>query len=586
MTAGPLRTAPAVLDLLDSTFPEFAAAFNEGQYVLWLGSGISRERVPDVKILLERVTEHLRSNVVDGRSDCIYRIALNEVLELAGLTTDELESVDLSIEVKAWRLRDRIMASLVTKYSSVLDVLVGDKNPPDYLVWTGLNASETYGSPDIEPDVEHYCIAILMLEGLVASAVTANWDGLLEKALAELTSSFGSLVRVVIKPEDFRITGPTIEVIKFHGCAVRARSEEAEYRDLLIARTSQISGWTAQPEHTLMLKHLELLYTERLTLMIGLSAQDANLHTAFATAIQYLPRPWPATPPALVLSEEFLASYHRTLLTTTYGSKHSKNFAAIADSALLGAYGKPTLLALVLSALNEKLSFLVGHEFGDTWGASDVASLQADLLGLRDSAAGHTVPDGYERLDQSEISEFQRGFLTRLIDVVNMVLTVFRTGSTPIASNGRYRPLSDRPVAHALHNADFPSRQYGLLGVALALIGRGHSSGAWTAGPGGCRDSDASVLRLVTPQRRARVFFVKDAGTLTTFEMADAFDESDGDVLIVVAEEEPPAMTRSPRLRYGRDGKTSVGRFNVASNVANTASLDDLYEAFVLAGGF
>lgn len=586
MTTEPLRTVPAVLARFDTTFSEFAAAFEDGQYVLWLGSGISRDRVPNVGELLERVLEHLRSNIVMDDKACVYRTALSEVLSLAGLMGDELASIEFTMAVEAWPLRERIVGTLITNYSRVLDVLVGDDNPDDYLVWTGLDVPNTYGSPHLVPDVEHYCIAVLMLEGLVASAVTANWDGLLEKALAELTPAFGSLVRVAVKPEDFRNTGPRMEVIKFHGCAVRARDDEPAYRSLLIARTDQISGWTEQPQNKSMRKHLEVLYTDRLTLMLGLSAQDANLHTVFASAIQDLARPWPSSPPAVVLSEEHLEPYHRNLLKLTYGSDHQGNSSAIAQSALLGAYGKPTLLALVLSSLTDKLSFLIEHALGTGSDAAEVKQLRTGLIGLRDSAASHADPDNREALEYSAIAEFQREFVARLVDVTNLALTVFRTGRMPSAGGCRYEPLSDRPVTQAVHSADFPSKQFGRLGVALALIGRGLGSGHWSAVPGDSKAPGDGVVRLVTGQRDARVFFVKDATTLTKLELDGSFDDSDGNVLVVVADEEPPVLTRSPKSRFGRDGKTSAGRFNVASSIADTASADDLYEAFKLAGGF
>lgn len=586
MTDGPARTVAAVLDRFGSTFLEFAAAFNEGQYVLWLGSGISRERVPNVYELLERVVEHLRSHIIDGDTDCVYRTALMEVLGLVGLNREELDSVDFSIAVEDWSMKDRIVAALVTDYAKVLDVLVGDDNPDDYLVWTALDVPETYGSPDLEPDVEHYCIAVLMLEGLVESAITANWDGLLEQALNDLTPAFGSLVRVAVKPDDFRIAGPRINLIKFHGCAVRAREREAEYRGLLIARESQISKWTEQSENRSMRKHLEMLYTDRLTLMLGLSAQDANLHTVFAGAIQDLARPWPSSPPAVVLSEEHIASYHRTLLRITYGANHQGNSSAIGQSALLGAYGKPTLLALVLSSLTDKLSILIEHAAGTTWDLADVKQLQTGLLSLRDSAASRANPEDQETLEHSAVMEFQRQYFARLIDAVNLALTIFRTGRIPAANEGRYVPLSDRPISQAVHNPDFPSKQFGRLGIALALIGRGLASESWSAKPGDSKDPAGGVVRIVTGQRDSRVFFVKDATTLTELELAGSFDNKDRDVLVVVAEEEPPVLTRSPRPRYGRDGKTSVGRFNVASSISDTTSADDLYEAFKLAGGF
>jgi len=586
MTAEPARTVAAVLARFNSSFSEFAAAFYQGQYVLWLGSGISRDRVPSVEVLLERVMDHLRLNVVPNEPSCIYRTALKEVLSLAALAPEELESIDFSSAVHTWPLRDRIISALVRQYSLVLDVPVGDDNPEDYLVWTGLDVPNTYGSPDLEPDVEHYCIALLMLEGLVGSAVTANWDGLLEKALEELTPGYGSLVRVAVKADDFRVGGRRIDVVKFHGCAVRARDDEAGYRELLVARESQISGWTEQPEHTSMRKHLEVLYTDRLTLVIGLSAQDANLHTVFARAIQDLARPWPALPPAVVLSAEQLETYHRHLLKLTYGRNYQGNATPIAQSALLGAYAKPTLLALLLSSLTDKLSFLVEHSLATSWGSTQVDQLKRDLLLLRDFAASHADPPSDATLDHEVVAEFQRRYVARFIDAANLVLTVFRTGRAPCAAEGRYRPLSDRPVAEAIYSADFPTDEFGRLGVALSLIGRGVALGDWSAVLGDEARLSGGVLRLATGQRNTPVFFVKDATTLMKLELDGSMDLSDEDVLIVIAGEEPPESVRSSGGRYGRDGKLGAAEFSVVSNIAETASADDLYEAFKLAGGF
>ncbi|SDM94616.1 SIR2-like domain-containing protein [Cryobacterium flavum] len=586
MTVEPARTVAAVLERFGSNFSAFSSAFNEGQYVLWLGSGISRERVPNVGELIGRVVEHLRFNIVEGKPGCEYRTALDDVMRLAGLMPEELASIDFSIVVDEWPLKARVISVLVTNYARVLDVLVGDDNPDDYLVWTGLDVPNTYGSPDLEPDVEHYCIAILMLEGLVETAVTANWDGLLETALNELTPAYGSLVRVAVSPDDFRVVGRRLEVIKVHGCAVRARDGEPESRNALVARHSQISAWTEQPKNRLMRKQLELRYAARLTLMIGLSAQDENFHTVFAAAAQDLARSWPISPPAVVLSEERLESYHQSVLRTTYGPTFEGNGTAIKDSSLLGAYGKPVLLALVLSSLTDKLSFLIGREIESIWGSAAVKQFQTDLLGLRDLAASHADPFDPTALKYPEILEFQREFAARLIDVANLALAVFRTGRMPTPGGGRYEPLSDRPAAQAVLNADFPSKQFGRFGVALALIGRGLTSGQWSAVPGDSRAAGDGVVRLVTSQRSARVFFVKDATTLTQLELEGSFDDSEGDALIVIADAEPPAQTRSPKSRFGRDGKVSAGRFSVASNITNTDSTDDLYEAFKLAGGF
>jgi hypothetical protein len=323
----------------------------------------------------------------------------------------------------------------------------------------------------------------------------------------------------------------------------------------------------------LMRKHLEVLYTDRPTLMIGLSAQDANLQTVFANAIQDLARPWPAPAPALVLSEEELQPYHRNLLKLTYGPNHQSNAIAIAKSALLGTYGKSTLLALVLVSLTEKFAFLLGHVLGSTWDAKDIQRLRADLLGLRDKAAYRADKD-------------RRAFLARFIDVVDLTLTIFRTGRAPTVGRRRYEPLSDRPVTQAIHSSDFPAQAFGWLAVALALVGRGQTSGHWSVFPGDSKAPGDGVLRLVTDQRDAQVFFVKDSATLTVLELENSVDDSDGNVLIIVADEEPPASARSPRPRFGRNGKTRAGRFSIATSIADVASADELFEAFKLAGGF
>ncbi len=586
MPVEPARTVAAVLQRFSAEFSSFSDAFNEGQYVLWLGSGISRDRVKNVAELLTGVVEHLRANVDQGNDSCIFRTALDEVLRLSALTQEELGSVDIATDFQRWPTYERVVSSLISNYSKVLDVAVGDDNPEDYLVWTALDVPNNYGAPELDPDLEHYCIAILMLEGLVSSAVTANWDGLLEKALAELTPGFGSLVRVAVRPDDFRNNGPHLEIIKFHGCAVRARDSEAEYRSLLVARESQISRWTEQPENRSMRKHLEVLYTDHLTLMLGLSAQDANLQTVFAGAIQDLARPWPASPPPVVLSEEQLEAHHRNLLRITYGANHQSNGAAIAQSALLGSYGKPTLLALVLSALTEKFRVWVAHAVTDVWDAQAVQQLQGDLLALRDVAAAHADPHQAGALSAEEHLDFQRHFTTRVIDVINLAMRVFRTGHKPASETGRYAPLSDRPAAHSVFNPDFPVLQFGRLGVALALVGNGIASGNFSIVLGDSESASDGVVRLVTPHRSVSVFFVRDSIALTHLQLQDWFNRADDDALVVIADEEPPVQTRSPRGRFGRDGNTGIGQFSIASAIAETSSPDELYEAFKLAGGF
>ncbi|MCB1297607.1 MAG: hypothetical protein KDB08_01320 [Microthrixaceae bacterium] len=74
MTVEPVRTVAAVLERFGTAFSAFNAAFNEGQYVLWLGSGISRDRVKNVAELLTSVVEHLRVKRPESDGDSRYLI--------------------------------------------------------------------------------------------------------------------------------------------------------------------------------------------------------------------------------------------------------------------------------------------------------------------------------------------------------------------------------------------------------------------------------------------------------------------------------------------------------------------------------
>ena len=71
------------LDLLDGPFAELGLGVAQGQYALWLGSGLSRNRVDDLKQLIKRVLAHLQTRIVAADPDCRFRQALDEALQLA-----------------------------------------------------------------------------------------------------------------------------------------------------------------------------------------------------------------------------------------------------------------------------------------------------------------------------------------------------------------------------------------------------------------------------------------------------------------------------------------------------------------------
>lgn len=572
MTTEPADTVGALIHRLGANFAKFAAAFSDGDYALWLGSGISRDRFPGVWDLIARVLDFLRVNADFDDPACPHRIALEEVLDHTALTLDERRGIDFTLPAKSWLKWETIVRSLSDRYAEVLDVSVAGERD-DYLVWTGLDVPGTYGDPTIGPDVEHYCVALLMLEGVVRVAVTANWDGLLEQALDHLCAEPEALFRVVVKKDEFRDLGARRPVIKFHGCAVRASEDDGQYRPMLIARASQIERWTELADHQHMRKELERLFSVHPTLMMGLSTQDSNMHTMFHRASQDLVRSWdPTQPPALVLSEQNLHGHHKRTLKATYGGDFSPNAAAIEGSALLGAWAKPTLVGLLLWVLTEKLVVLLDHVPALGAHAEDGDRMKDDLRALRAKAAEYAEAGTVE-------------FVTRTAESVSHMLGMFRRGASS-AHDGLYEPLTTTPIAEAVLNRDFPAEKFGQLALAISLIGRGQAVGAWDIIAGTRAVPDGGVVRLRSANRDVKVFAVRDHEASIELDKSGVYEPSDGNVLVVHAGDLPPENTRSPRGRLGRTGKPEPVHLSMRRMGADATGADDMYSAFKQAGGF
>lgn len=570
MTAMPRVAVLEVLACLDDEFETFAEAFCRGEYLLWLGSGISRDVVPAVPVLLQNMLEFLRTRIDADKPNCRFRAALEEVLDIGNVPDDIRARLNLNVPVTIWDPIDDIIGRLADRYSDVLNVQVQGE-PDDYLVWDGLNVAATYGDPALHPDAEHYCVAILMLEGVVSSAPTTNWDGLVEAAMGDLAGDTDGFLRVIVAPQDFRAPALQAELVKFHGCAVRAAADETAYRRRLIARTVQISGWTAKHENQLMKNRLEDLFATRPALVVGLSAQDANVQSVFHQAIQNLPRQWPESPPPVVFAEQDLHRHHRLVLQVAFGETYAANAEEIASSALLGAYAKPALLALVLHTLFDKLcallAFLPEFDFPD----EDLERLRSDVRCLRDRAAG---------LADADVAHF----MDALIPVMSLALSVFRTGRVPDPGDVQYQPISRAPIAVATRDPDYPAAALGRLAVAASLLSRGWTEGSWTLGIGSLASPSDGLARIVTPRGAIRVFVVKDSRAFAELEAAAVVDLGDDDLLVLQAEAARPAATRSPSGRYGRTGAESAVCVDLEELCATAKTADELWEAFKLEG--
>lgn len=566
----PLTNTADVVAALDSGPVEFVGAFTNGEYALWLGSAISKYVVPDLEVLLGRALERLRANIDEIAHDCPFRAALDEVLDVAGADEAVRSAIDFNDPVDSWTSRDDIIRRLIDRYSDVLDVHPTGQDA-DYLVWSGLDVPNTYGDPTLKPDAEHLSVAILMLEGIAATTQTTNWDGLIEGAVAELVANPDSVLRVVVTPEDFRMPQRRADLLKFHGCAVRARDDESTYRPLLIARKSQISGWTTRPENRLMKERLQHVYSTSPAFVVGLSAQDANIHTVFNQAIANLGREWPSSPRGVMIASQTLGHHHKHVLRVTYGDAYAPNDAEINAASLLGAYAKPALSGLVLFTLFDKLRTLLRLVPG--FDASDAHGLEIDLLSLRDKAATAAGTD-------------ERTFIHALIGAVSLASHIFRKGQLPASGTVPYEPISTRPINEAVHDADYPKEALSRMTLALALLTRAHDRHGWLLGAGSPSAPTEGVISVESGRRKSKVFIVRDTRESLALIMAGYTEADPGSTVVIQTNSESPTQTRSPRARYGRTGRKDVRRVNVEDLVEATSNVDELFESFTLQGAF
>jgi hypothetical protein len=547
-----------VLKLLDNQFAGLADGVARGKYVLWLGSGVSRNRVDGLPEVLRRILRFLQSQIDVAKADCRFRRALTDILSAAGISASERAAINVQLPVEEWPHINALIDRLAANYAKVLGVSVKDE-ALDYLLWSGADVRKTYGRSDIDPDVEHFSVAILGLEGAVSQVATANWDGLIEKAFKELGGA-GSL-RVVVTAGDLQTDPARVRLIKFHGCAVLAANDEATYRPLLVARQSQIDGFTTDKAHEAIVQALTTLLMTNPTLMVGLSAQDSNIRLLVAKAAGILPWKWPTNRHACVFCEDDLSADHAAALERAYGDDYAKNVDEIRQAAVLAAYGKPLLLALVLDSLTKKLCVLAEIATTARLASTDVDSMKSALINLRDVIAGLAEPD-------------REKFLTGIVETVSNIVGAFEEGSAAVGPGlGRYRPLSTHaPQQIAAHHTAASGRAE--LGVGLALLALGHSNGTWNI----AIDSPVTgALAVTAPTGRARLFFV--ANEQAAIGLAE-HHKLDGQTVIVHSLKRAARMARSPVGSRGRTGVPAPRELSIGQIISEVGTLNDLVDRF------
>ena len=236
-------TISEVLAKYETDFAEMAHAVENGEYALWVGSGISR-KAPNLGDLIERALDFLRVRAIEAATKDDYLPAFHQALKLAKIEPADL-STQFGTPLAAWPQRQAIINELWNNYSRVLDTRIKGK-PSDFILWDAIDIREAFAHP-AAPAAEHLCIAILVLEGAIRTIASANWDGFIEAAIVKLSAGAHGVLQVVVDPDQLRDAAGRAKLLKFHGCIAYATQDPDAFRKYLTGSRTQITEWPDSP---------------------------------------------------------------------------------------------------------------------------------------------------------------------------------------------------------------------------------------------------------------------------------------------------------------------------------------------------
>ena len=533
-------TVAETLQLLDGPFSEFAEGVARAEYALWLGSGISRERVDDLHVIARRVLIHISdaSQAEGGRGP--YTEAVGRAVNMA-LTAGERAAVQISSPAATWPHLPLIVERLVGRYADLLDIRVNARSD-DYLLWDVVDVRSTYAGDNLEPDCEHLAVAILALEGIFPAIASANWDGLVEKAIAQLTGGNPDIVAVCVRADDMRAAARRSQLYKYHGCAVLAKKDEARYREYIIGRSSQITDWPHDPRFAVMKNKLVGLTSTARTLMVGLSAQDSNIQDIFSAGRAMMTWPYPSHPPAYVFAEDSLGADQEKLLKCVYRDAFTPNQKAIEAGAKIPAYGKSLLSALVLNVLGQKIVALIGLATAPSLTDTERGKLLSGVIGLRNQLAAGVGSSGADKL----------AFMRSLIAALTQTLAMFRGDSAALVRD-LYGPVGVFPVGQQGADPQLQASAMPELAVLLGLLGIGREEEGWTlARPADGPAAGTVVITSSAIRARQKLFAVADSEVLSRLVLDGVVNEDDPNTIVAVCAAPAGRFQRSPSAAFGR----------------------------------
>lgn len=570
-------TVHEVLDKLDGEFSRVAEAVANGEFALWIGSGISR-KAPSLGGLIDLAIDYLRVRAVDAATKDRFLPALEEALEWAEVDPATMVG-HFATPFKDWPNYEAIRNRLWNKYSRLLDVRVeGERS--DFILWDAIDIRAAFAHP-VRPAAQHLCIAILILEGAVKELASANWDGFIEEAVNRLTGNAAGVLQAVVDPNHLRSAAGAARLLKFHGCIVHATDEPATFRDYLTGSHTQILEWATKPVFNAMRAAVTSLAANHKSLVMGLSIQDANLQGVFSAAKQANPWPWPPDPNAQghVFCQEVITMGQRDVLKLVYGEGYNTNTAKIVQSAHMRAWAEQVLIALVFHVLEKKLTLLMGSALGAAGKGGLLGDMSALLKELRNDAADLAVWDS--------VDESRTDYAYAAISIWSRILAVFRTGRLP-ANPDEYQAVSASGLKQLAADGNALAAGLGHFAMGLSMLQHGKNQALWTLGRATGAGVEHGSIRAIGCWDGATerpIFIVKGVTEALNLQQSGAF-ASDNAIVVHADDTWAQVMgaattARKVRGAPGRTGRSSTRHVCIQGLLDRCNTADELKNAFV-----
>lgn len=456
------------ISLLRNEMPETYDFILKGKCTFFVGSAISKDKFKPLWDLMESLLIELRNRVTPGEPSCPYLSSLRVIIHEIGNRPDISPDTRID-EIEPQEEKEGLIKELISKYSDVLGVVVRDGNGGKNLWWDILELHEEYSNEEVEPDIDHRLLALLIEEGVVRKLGTTNWDSLIENAVSDSRGN-GNSFGIYNDPNNLQeVEGQRGKLLKIHGCARSAKENPQRFKNLMIATKNQINSWATQPQFEPFREELRSMFRQSPPLFIGFSGNDVNIQLEVLKAL--VSENVVTGSYKLLFTGSQITQTHRQIFESAYGTEaYNVEPEDIEGRSFVKLYSQPLLGALYLSAFVGKLRIIAnkGRQeilsfFDDveTW----INILEKQVIDKADSCI--SLKEGYKFI------AFDFSFL------VSKFVSLMRNQNLP-AGTKEYKTFSSDNLISLRENENIIFLKGHYTFLILALLYKGNDKGIWS----------------------------------------------------------------------------------------------------------